>query len=287
LTILSNRAYSHLNSARIPHETIFGTYRQSGCDLHRNVSDPLALLAFNVLSISSSKLYHRRTMAMDIDRILATRSNRATREGRPYSVFQESFALCFEAGKSLLESPQQQHIALLERSIFICTVTAIEVYYKDVLDGIFRVCSPSFFEPHLKKIHSNKYDILDLLEMYRNRVHPLELISLNQSFQNVETIDSVFKPFLGEGLWKHLFEYQFRFKENPDSEFNFTPANLEDLKSLFSLRHELVHNPAQGAVFSEEKLSQILSAAYLVLGSDIVLMKMIADNKDPELVAEQ
>lgn len=206
-----------------------------------------------------------------------------TRNGGPFRVFFASMSQCLDAGKSLLADPAIKHARLLERSVVITMVSAIEVYYKDVLDGIFRICSPDFFEPHLKRIHATKYDISDLLEIYRNRVHPLELITANQSFQSAETIEAVFSKFLGNGLWSAVIGLQVRLKDNPETECTFKPELLADLKSLFALRHELVHNPAQRAVYSRDIHNQIIAAGYLVFGSDVALTDMMAKNQDPSL----
>jgi hypothetical protein len=79
---------------------------------------------------------------------------------------------------------------------------------------------------------------------------------------------------------------QVRIKDEPETETSFKPELLMDLKRLFSLRHQLVHHPGGQFIFSQEILERIYSSAFLVLGSNIVLMEMIAHNEDPE-VAEQ
>lgn len=162
-------------------------------------------------------------------------------------------------------------------------VSAVEVYFKDVLDGIFRLCAPAFFEPHLKRLHATKYDISELVDFHRNGVHPLELIAANQSFQNTEVIESVFSKFLGKSLWGSVLDMKVRVKDAPETEYQFEAKLLSDLKKLFSLRHELVHDPSQKPVFSSVVRDQIQSVSVLILGVDIALMKMIAENQDPDL----
>ena len=41
---------------------------------------------------------------------------------------------------------------LLEKQSVITMITASEVYFRDMLDGIFRVCKPEAFRPVLKEI---------------------------------------------------------------------------------------------------------------------------------------
>jgi hypothetical protein len=145
---------------------------------------------------------------MEIERILLARDSRKARSGAPYKVFDVSISECIEAGKFVLDTSTSKHVKLLERSMVITTVSAIEAYYKDVLDGIFRVCSPDFFEPILR------YDISDLVEMHRKRVHPLELIAANQSFQNAEVIDAVFSKFLGKSFGTRCLLCKYGLRTN-------------------------------------------------------------------------
>lgn len=220
---------------------------------------------------------------MNIERILQTRANRESRIGRPLEVFRSAFSQCLDGGRFVISEPLSKHSNLLKRAVIISMVSAIEVYYKDILDGIFRICSPSFFEPHLKSLHPTKYDIAELITFHRKRVHPLELIAANQSFQSVETIDSVFSKFLGKSLWSSVWEMQVRVKDEPETEVSYQPSLLTELQRLFALRHELVHDPTQNTEFSQETVDLINTSAFLVLGTDIVLMKMIKDNADPKL----
>ena len=161
-------------------------------------------------------------------------------------------------------------------------VTAVEVYSRDVLDGILRICSPDFFVPHLKRIHTKKYDIAELVEFSRKGIHPLELIAANQSFQNVNSIDSVFSKFLGNSIWKELFDFRIRFTDDPlKTEHTFEETLVADLDRLFNLRHELVHDPKVSVDFDAETETLIVSAAYVVFGVDFILMNMIANNECP------
>jgi hypothetical protein len=184
----------------------------------------------------------------------------------------------------LAGSIDSQVSALIERSVVISTVTAIEVYYRDILDFIFRYFTPSFFKPHLKQLYPEKFDISDLLEIYRHEVHPLELVSSAQSFQNTERIDKVFSKFLSRGgLWENVFQLQIRVKDEPTTESSFTPDELVALRRVFDLRHELVHDPARRAFFTEQTVEDLWAAMHMVFGSDIVLAQVIQANRDPAL----
>jgi hypothetical protein len=191
---------------------------------------------------------------MDTRQILQARANRKTRLQRPFSNFFETIQQCTFAGELIVSGSLDPKITgLVERSAVISTVTAIEVYYRDILDFIFRFCTPTFFEPHLKNLFPEKFDIGDLLELYRHNLHPLELVSASLSFQNAERIDKTFAKFLNNlGLWKSVFQLQVRQKDKPSTESSFSLDELVALKRIFELRHELVHDP-QGELSSLKK----------------------------------
>ena len=111
---------------------------------------------------------------MDLTQILQSRRNRAERLGRPFKIFYDSFQQCAGASELVLERKLTDEVALLvERSVVITTVTAIEVFYKDLLALIFKACKPEFFEPHLKQLHSEKFDVGDLINFHKHSIHPL------------------------------------------------------------------------------------------------------------------
>ena len=220
---------------------------------------------------------------MDIKQVLQSRANRRTRSARPFTNFYEQAVQCTEAGKMILAGSVEHKIsALIERSIVITLVTAIEVYYRDLLDFVFRYSSPKFFEPHLKVIFQDKFDIVDLLEVYRHQVHPLELVSASQSFQNADRIDKVFSKFLQKGgLWKQVIQLRIRSKSDEGDGEGFTKEDVLGLRRTFALRHELVHDPAKGSFFTEDTLADLHRSISAVFASDVILSNVIEANRDP------
>lgn len=225
-----------------------------------------------------------RYVNMDLNKILQSRQNRSERLGRPFKIFYESFAQCAKAGELILEGELNTEVAnLLERSAVITTVTSIEVYYKDLLSLIFKSCEPSFFEPHLKQLHSEKYDVAEILEFYEHNVHPLDIVLASQSFQNIDRIDRVFSKFLPKGgLWSNVIGMQIRLKDQPGTESTFEESSLTKLKMLFDLRHELVHDPVRRSFFTEDTLDWMYCSAHMVAGTDILLGQSIVSNLNPD-----
>ena len=221
----------------------------------------------------------------DFDEVVSNREIRALRHSRPYQNLRDAADQCNKAGRDLLEAPTEgAHSKLLERSVVITFVTHVEVYFRDMLDAIFRQCSPDFFVPKLKHIHNIKYDIEDLLDIYERQIHPLELVSSDASFQNTEKIEKIFSKFLGKSLWGEAISAKIRIKDRPETAVCFSPEYLSGLKRIFSLRHELVHNPKQDFRLTAEILKDIDNADGLLLAVDVVLCKMLTDHRDPELI---
>jgi hypothetical protein len=225
---------------------------------------------------------------MDIKQVMQARANRKTRIQRPFKNFFDLVQQCTAAGDLIVSGAMDPRVTtLIERSAVISTVTAIEVYYRDILDFIFRYCKPAFFEPHLKHLFPEKFDIADLLDIYRHKVHPLELVTAAQSFQNVDRIDRIFSRLLEKGgLWENVFNLQVRVKDEVGTESSFDREELVALKRVFDLRHELVHNPARRSFFTQETLEDLWAAIHMVAGSDIVLTQAIRANRDPALDSE-
>jgi len=127
---------------------------------------------------------------MDINKIKKNREAKDSRNNRPIKAFMDLFSATDEALKevaSLGASKATQET--LVKSHVINIVTAVEVYYRDMLDSVFRICAPSSFEDKLRKLHDKSYKIDDLVAIYVNRIHPLELIASNHSFQNITNIE--------------------------------------------------------------------------------------------------
>lgn len=220
----------------------------------------------------------------DFDQVVSNREVRTLRHSHPYRTLRDAVDQCKDAGQGLLDNATgSAHPKLLERSVVITFVTHVEVYFRDMLDAIFRQCDPDFFIPKLKHIHNLKYGIEDLIDIYKRQIHPLELVSSDASFQNIDKIDKVFSKFLGKSIWGEAIGQKIRIKDRPETAVCFEPEYLNSLEKVFLLRHELVHNPKQDFRLTAGILKDIDNADGLLLAVDIVLCKMLNDHLDPEL----
>lgn len=76
---------------------------------------------------------------------------------------------------------------------------------------------------------------------------------------------------------------QARLRELSDEIATWKAQDLEELRYLFDLRHELVHDPARSSFMSEKVLESLWSSAHMVFGSDLVLLHVLKEQRDPEL----
>ncbi|MFT6910355.1 MAG: hypothetical protein ACJAS1_007083 [Oleiphilaceae bacterium] len=224
---------------------------------------------------------------MDIERIIKNREARDSRNSRPISAFMELYQATDKALKEVQNlGASKETQETLVKSHVINIVTAVEVYYRDMLDSVFKMCAPSSFENKLKKLHDKSYKIDDLIAMYVNQIHPLELIASDHSFQNTNTIDKVFTIVIGKPFFKQVRHIKWRLKDNEQSESEATQEDILALQDLFEYRHLLIHNPNQSLKASIEVIeNQINSIFGVVMASDIIMSQYINENIDPELNA--
>lgn len=227
---------------------------------------------------------------MDIKQVLQARANRNSRLSRPYLIFLDTFEQCTNAAQSILEGECDPKFSpILERSSVISAVTSIEVFYRDKLNFLLGYCSPSLFEQHLKVIHPDKYDIVEVLDIIKHEIHPYEIVSSAQSFQNVDKIDKVFSKFLGKSIWPSIYDLDIQMNMTPlGSEetwqvITWSQVELAGLKATFDLRHKLVHDPACRNFITKEIIDNLWKAAHMMLGSDFILNKVIEENKVSDL----
>jgi hypothetical protein len=222
---------------------------------------------------------------VDIDKIVENRKARDSRDSRPFATFMEMYLATEKAQREVAElgaSIETQETIL--KSHVINIVTAVEVYYRDMLDAIFKMCSPSSFEHKLKKLHDKSYKIDDLIAMYKKSVHPLELIASNHSFQNTNNIDRVFTIITEKPFLKQVRQMKWRLKDKPESESEVTHEDLLALQDLFEYRHTLIHNPNQSLKAPIRDIEkQINSALGVVMASDLIMSQYLNANIDPEL----
>lgn len=226
---------------------------------------------------------------MDISKVLSNSKAKQSRDTRPIRAFIDLFSATELALKEVSElGASNATKETLLKSHVINVVTAVEVYYRDMLDSVFRLCKPSAFEDKLKKLHDHSYKIDDLIEMHAHGIHPLELVASSLNFQNIQSIEKIFSILIGKPFFKQAKQLKWRLKEKPESESEILQADIQALQEVFEERHQLIHNPNRK--FSrtiediEDKINSVLG---VIMASDLVLIEFINENTDPEVVSNK
>ena len=133
--------------------------------------------------------------------------------------------------------------ALFQQMLIPRLVTAIECYFRDSLDAIFRLCKHTAFLPALNKLIKQKYSAQEIIELEAEGLHFLEIIPREMSFQALDLITAAYDNFIPTGFTNEMKQKQYRFKHHPDSMMEVTDQTLAQIAELFSLRHQIVHNP--------------------------------------------
>lgn len=227
-------------------------------------------------------------LVMDIDSIAKYRQNRKSPSGAPLRAFYAQFDPWINGANEVKQlSVSQSTKWLIERSLVISGVTAIEVYFRDMLDVIFRSCRADVFSPKLRELHKEKYDIDEIVEIYQKQINPCELVLAGLSFQRMDTIEKMFSTLINKPFWKSAVPVQIRLKDDHTKQFEVTDRHVKSLRSLLALRHELVHDPDKHKhKLTEEEISWLYDAGLLMFACDIVLNQFIAANIDLELKSQ-
>lgn len=222
---------------------------------------------------------------MRVEELLQTRQNRNIRGYKCIDNFIKMSRPCIEMAEKISNKEYDYDADfLIERSIVITYVSAVEVFYKDYLNLILHICKKDFVQKNLKEIHQNKYDINDLIKIYKYKVNPYELVSGNISFQNIESIDKIFSKFLNKkGLWSSLHGMKIRFNKDNKKQAHFKPEYINSLKAIFQLRHELVHDPAKTNFLNKDLIKELDDSILCIIFSDIILNNILNDNMETNI----
>jgi len=226
---------------------------------------------------------------MDIEKVTNNTKARESRESRAIKAFLDLYSstdsALDEISKIAVSNTTKD---TLLKSHVINTVTAVEVYYRDKLDSVFRLCKPTSFVGKLKKLHDRSYKIDDLLDMYVHRIHPLELVANNLNFQNIVSIEKTFTILLGKSFFKKTKNLKWRIKDMSDSETEISQDDIDAMQYVFEERHQLIHNPISNYSIDTEVIEKKLgSVLKVIMASELVISDFINDNIDPEIASNK
>ncbi|MBY7962054.1 hypothetical protein KW476_13255 [Vibrio fluvialis] len=218
---------------------------------------------------------------MDIRKINKNRDARNSRNPRPFATFMD----ISQATMSAMEEIAPMELSVntkntLKNNQIINMVTAVDVYFRDMIDAIFRMCDRDAFNSKLRKLHEKNYKIDEVIAIYENKIHPLELISNSHSFQNTENIDKVFSILLEDRFIPKLLKLKWKMSGSDDIDAHqLYKYDVDNLQELFEIRHFLIHNPHKTESISEEKFEELTNSMYgFIMASDLIFTQFINNN---------
>lgn len=176
----------------------------------------------------------------------------------------------------------------IRKNFIINCVTAVEVYFKDLIRVTPEMSSKIRNSKQLKDLLSNKekvnlYDAYQIFKEYDFKLG--DILLYYYSFQNLQEINLVLGHLLGiDNFITNIDEFNFRLRKFEKEYFNKTNICLKNdfpewkgiLTEIFSLRHDYVHH-----INFHDKLGEIRVETYFknlwafILSTDKYYFKII------------
>lgn len=135
----------------------------------------------------------------------------------------------------------------------ISSITAFEVYFKDIFAAIFILCNDDIIYPRCRGLVDIKYSMDDIIDLRKYDIYELMLRSLN--FQNLSEIERVFSKVLDQkGIFSEL-ERRKTFKTGAIA-FELQENFYNGLKQYINLRHEFVHDFNPELLIEKKNINQ-------------------------------
>lgn len=218
---------------------------------------------------------------MDIEKIQDFIKSQRTRDSRPMTAFTTSIKVVTRSAGELQNAKlSEDSFALISHLMVIHLVTIIECYFRDALGCILQLCKYNVFVPCLNKLIKQKYSLQEIIELEAEGLHFLDVIPGEMSFQRIDQISAAFDNFFPCGFLNEIQKRRFRFKKIPHHEMFVDGKTLAILGSMFSLRHENVHNPNEETIRSDiPDLGKFIEMAWnLVFCADAAIGEFIGAN---------
>lgn len=156
--------------------------------------------------------------------------------------------------------------------VIIC-VSAMDIYFAE-MTGIF-VQESCFEDTLLDILRQNKISLADLVEMDKEKMTLGEIVSVSQSFQNLDSINDFYSKMLGcKDFIEELSEFGAPLGKSKYSILkNDRPEFRKDIIELVRLRHLIVHHKLFGIIIDAKKLVDMVeSLVSFVYAAEFYLM---------------
>lgn len=208
------------------------------------------------------------------EKITLQRSLRNTRSLSPINNFFGQLELIenlyFEIEKNI---ESHKLIQQARRQLVISLVSALEVYFKDLLMQSYD--SGVFENSYLVKVMNRRFLLSDIKNIIDNKFTVGEILASIFTFNNLKSVNKVFSGLIGMNFFKELNDFEFELKSPVSDDggtAHFTEKTTlltEDrriystLKELYSLRPFITHDQPEKSSISEFQVHYFLSAVGL------------------------
>lgn len=199
--------------------------------------------------------------------------NRRHRSPRPYDAFYKQFFKTVEAISEASElGITSDSLHTIQSAHIINSVTSFEVYFRDTIDAIFRLCKPDLYYKNLDKVFKRKYSVTEMIDIFEGDNHPLATLPDERPIQSTKAAFEIFSNLFNFDLSSKIRENEYRLADNPKTIFKVDKEIINAVDFVCSIRHELVHNP-NPKIDIEDIYRKSHSVGIFVVVADLVIWK--------------
>jgi hypothetical protein len=223
---------------------------------------------------------------MDFEKLKKYIELEQSRDSRPMHAYTDLFMSLLLTIKDLEKAELEESSKELTYSLMVPhIVTAMEVYFRDSLSAIFRLCKYESFSGKLNNLLKKKYSVDEIIELESEGLHFLQVIPSEMSFQSIQSIGGNYDNFFTSGFINEIQKNQFRYEHLPESIMSVTSETLASVAELFSTRHEIIHNPNSTYLSVKHEVLNSFTEASLkfVFCANMVIEDFIMNNAKKKL----
>lgn len=206
------------------------------------------------------------------DKILLQRALRNTRSHSAINNFLKQLELIEDLYVEIeknIDSPLL--IQQARKQLVISLVSALEVYFKDILKVSYD--SGAFKGSILLKKIPKRFYFNDIEKILDHKISLGELLASVFTFQNLQSINKVFSELIGKNLFQEINQFQFELESPTHSDpsvygqkttiLNEDKKVYHRIQELYSLRPFITHDQLEKSAISEFQVQNFLSASCL------------------------
>jgi len=218
-----------------------------------------------------------------VNSILAQKETSKTRKEEAYLNFFEKFKKSHDLIIKIESIVDDTNLVQEAYKQFIVSlVTAMEIYFKDLLKELFKKCKSDIMYERCKLIKlGNKFSFIEIVQFYQNNIDIEDIICEYFNFQNLECIDEVFSCICNFKIFQEIKGKEFILPNRKNMKIFLENDFYKNIAETLEMRHKIIHDIDNLMIIKKTKVS--MSIAYVlnfILAFDITIKeKFILENK--------